>query len=149
MELWVKLSADQTPALAVSRGCRGDATHRLLPPHNGVMSADEFRDQVASLSRLDEDELLVMLADAVVLGVGPLDPDRKRSLGRAWMDAQLDRLREVVCGEAGAALRDVALSDEIEAAAGVADLVAAVTGKLPAATVAMLLVRSGLGNLCA
>jgi hypothetical protein len=112
------------------------------------MSASEFRDRVAALVDVDEDTLLVMLADAVVLGVGPLDPERKRSLGRAWLDAQRDRLREVVCGKRGAAFREVASSDAIAAAAGVADLVATVTGKLPAATVATLLVRSGLGSLC-
>jgi hypothetical protein len=114
------------------------------------MSIDEYREEISALVDLDEDALLVRLAGEVVLGVGPLDPNRKRSIARSWMEAQRDRLRSAVCGSAQIeVLRQSASDERIETAAAVADLVAAVTGKLPAATVAMLLVRTGLDSLCA
>jgi hypothetical protein len=114
------------------------------------MGADDFREQVASLLDLDEAELLVRLADEVVLGVGPLDPDRKRSVAQAWIDAQRERLRAAICGDLRIrVLRETASDDRVDLAAAVADLAATVTGKLAAATVAVLMVRTGLDNLCA
>jgi len=113
------------------------------------MSADSFHGQVAALIDLDRDALLVRLADEVALGVGPLDADRKRSIARAWMDAQRERLRLAICGDPGIeALRETASDGRIELSAAVADLVASVTDALPAATVAVLLVRAGLDDLC-
>ncbi len=107
------------------------------------MGADDFHEQVSSLIELDEDALLVRLADEVVLGVGPLDPDRKRAVARAWMDAQRERLRLTICRDPRIqALRETASDERIELAAAVADLVATVTGKLPAATVATLVVKA-------
>jgi hypothetical protein len=114
------------------------------------MAADDFREQVASLVGLDEDALLVRLADEVVLGVGPLDPDRKRMIARAWVDAQRERLRSAICANPRIRqLHETASEDILELAAAVADLVASITGNLPAATLAVLLVRTGLGGLCA
>jgi hypothetical protein len=113
------------------------------------MAPDETRALVQALSGLDEDELLEKLADQVALGVGPLDPQRKRAIARAWMDAQRDSFRASICSDPRVqAIRDRAAVDEVAAAAAVADLIAAVTGKLPAATAAMLLVRTGLDRLC-
>lgn len=113
------------------------------------MSADDFHGQVAALIDLDRDALLARLAEEVALGVSPLDPDRKRSIARAWMDAQRERLRLMICRDPGVtALRETATDARIELAAAVADLVASVTGKMPAATVAVLLVRAGLDDLC-
>jgi hypothetical protein len=115
---------------------------------NGAMSMDDV--DLVHLLSLDEDALLERLAEEVIVAAGPLDRERKRQLARVWLDAQRTRLREAVCGHAIA--QDIASrkdDDLVDSLAALADLVASVTGKLPAATVAVLLVRSGLDRLCA
>jgi hypothetical protein len=113
------------------------------------VSADDFRDRLVPLISLDEDALLERLADEVTLGVGPVDPSGKRAIARAWMDAQRQRLRRALCHKPQIeTLRVSASSDSLNLAAAVADLIASITGTLPAATVAMLLVRTGLDRLC-
>jgi hypothetical protein len=117
---------------------------------NARMAEPNDRQTFALLLELTEDALLARLADEVALGVGPLDPARKRAIAKAWLDAQRDRLRDAVCGDPRVqAIRTGEAGDLVELAAAVSDLVASVTGKLPAATVAMLLVKQGLGQLCA
>jgi hypothetical protein len=114
------------------------------------MTTDGYRAAVEPLLNLSEADLLVRLADDVALGVGPLDPDRKRSIARAWLDAQREALRDAVCGNARIRLlRETAADDSVELAAAVADLVAGVSGKLPAATVAVLMLKVGLDGYCA
>ena len=99
---------------------------------------------------LDEATLLARLADDVALGVGPLDPDRKRLVARAWIEAQRERLRAVICEDPQIRLlRESTSDDRVALAAAVADLVASLTGNLAAATVAVLMVRSGIDSLCA
>ncbi len=113
------------------------------------MSHDDSHEELAALLSLDERQLLLRLSEQVALGVGPLDPQRKLAIARAWMDAQQERLRDAVCGDPRVrALRDDASAGDLELAAAICDLVATIAGGLPTATVAMLLVRRGLDRLC-
>lgn len=113
------------------------------------MGSEDYRGQVASLIDLEENALLLRLADEVALGLGPLDPDRKRSIARAWFGAQRERLRVVICADPQIrALRESTSGDRVALAAALADLVATLTGNLGAATVAVLIVRTGIDSLC-
>jgi len=107
----------------------------------------ESIDFEALLAR-DDDSLLELLAEQTVLAANRLDQETKRKLGQAWLDAQLARLRELVCGDP-VVERDRGADDLVDTLAAVTDLVASVAGRLPAATVAVLLTRSGLDRLCA
>ncbi|MTD47337.1 hypothetical protein GKE82_24330 [Conexibacter sp. W3-3-2] len=111
------------------------------------MTTSRGHDDLQRLLDLDDDLLLVQLADDVAAGVGPLDPDRKRRIAKAWLDAQEDRLRDAVCSDprVSAARAD---GEALLIAAAIADLVAPLFGGPPAATVAVLLVRRGLDRLC-
>jgi hypothetical protein len=113
------------------------------------MPSQQEQDRIRELLALDEDELLVDLADKVVIGVGPLDPARKRTVARAWLEAQVDRLRDAICSDPGVqALRKNDQRDLLDLAVAVTDLVAGIVGAVPAATVSVLLVRQGLERLC-
>jgi hypothetical protein len=113
------------------------------------MPLEDDQDRLRQLLALDEDELLVDLADMIALGVGPLDPSRKRSIGRAWLEAQTDRLREAICNDPRVqAVRNDEHADVVDLAAAVTDLVATIVGGVPAAVVSVILVRRGLDRLC-
>jgi len=109
-----------------------------------VMKTDP--DRLRRLFELDGDALLEQLADDVAAGVGPLDPERKRAVARAWMEAQEDRFRDAVCGDPR--VQAARSGDSLTLAAAIADLLTPVLGVPPAASVAVLLARRGLDRLC-
>lgn len=112
------------------------------------MTATPSHDDLRCLFELHDDALLVQLADEVAAGVGPLDPDRKRRIAKAWLDAQENRLRDAVCDDPRVQAARAADSEGLLVAAAIADLVAPLIGGPPAATVAVLLVRRGLDRFC-
>lgn len=114
------------------------------------MTPDETIPDFVALLDYDEDELLLLLGEQVLLAAGSLDDDRRRAVARAWLDAQRDRFRTQICADPWITqLRAVADGDAAETAAAIADLIAGLLGKVPAATVATLLVKNGLDRLCA
>jgi hypothetical protein len=112
------------------------------------MTFEPDHDRLRRLLDLEDDALLVQLADDVAAGVGPLDPERKRGIARAWLDAQEDRLRDVVCNDPRVRQARAGQGDDLLTAAAIADLMSPLIGVPPAATVAVLLVRRGLDRLC-
>lgn len=114
------------------------------------MQTDEWLRQFAGY---DEDELLAELGAwrlGETLGIRPGDFGRYARLGRRWLDEHAGELRALLCGhEKVIAVRAVVQRDEAVELATVADVLVQAYGQLPAALVALIVVRRGLDRLCA
>jgi len=91
---------------------------------------------------LNDDELLDELGDQLAgIGFGPGEDEGNRESARRWLGRNMASLRRVICGNP--------VVQTLTAQDNDADLLADLLGKPVGATVAALLVKRGLGRLCA
>lgn len=100
-----------------------------------------------------EEDLLLLLGQTLVSeghGFGQKDPDRLRRFADRWIADRLDELRKTICPKA---IVQTLLADRpgvmLMEVTTVADALSALYGKPTASVVALILVRRGLGSLCA
>lgn len=104
----------------------------------------------AQIVELPNDELYFLIVDGVVAGAGPLEDDQRRFIGKAWFDAQVNRLRTKICESEIAKQRSKA--GDISAVLALAEVLAsdpAIGHTAVAAAMAVLILRLGLDRLCA
>jgi hypothetical protein len=102
-----------------------------------------------TLLELSAEELYARVGEVLIPGAGAL-PDRVQRAsraGRVWMDARSAELRSLVCPKLDVLL-DGVYNDDLTLASAIADLIAGATGQVPAFTVSILMVRTGLRTFC-
>jgi hypothetical protein len=89
-----------------------------------------------------------LLADSMA-GRPPLEHDLELT-GRNWFAQHLNEFRHAICGNHHVKiyLEGKSNADRAQLVAAIVDLIATVTGNVPAATVAVLLLNQGLEKLC-
>ena len=101
---------------------------------------------VATLLAWNEDQLLADLGASAGRGFGPSDLIRG---GREIFDNCWSAVERVICtSEKLRALQKVSAGDGSEVASAIIDLIAGLLHGIPAATVAVLIVKRGLPHLC-
>jgi len=103
-----------------------------------------------------DDELLLELADLLLANglirqSGPLDDKGKRERAKLWWDKRLGELKGVICGDSRvvAYLKNPSIQNRVEIAGVVVDCLTAVNIGVPVGTLAILVVKGRLQNLCA
>jgi len=98
------------------------------------------------LLTLSDDDLLASIGESLV-GRSALPRSRAEliALGRAWFQANLNKIRDVVCPHAPQLLKETNLEKLVTV---IADMLAAAFFSVAPVTVAMLVVRVGLEKLC-
>lgn len=102
------------------------------------------------LLRLTDRELYQLIADEVVAGSGSFNDDQRGFFGKAWFEAQSERLRDQICGSSLAA----SSGSDADRASAILALLDSFGGDLglghaPAVVaVAILIARIGLDNFC-
>lgn len=114
------------------------------------MAQQALRIELDRLDRLSDDEVLLDLFSEVIQAAGPMDNERRIRLARAWVDGQIDALRDTVCLHPAtvALLASGTEVSTLEVAVVVGDLLTDVLGGVAAAAVALLVARRGLERLC-
>lgn len=102
---------------------------------------------VLDANRLADRELEGRLGALVIDGASSFDLHRRAALARAWFENQNEALRAHVCGDPSLPPAAAPSDDEVLMSA-VADLLLAAYDLPTAATLAVLIVRRGLHNLC-
>lgn len=102
-----------------------------------------------------EEELLLDLANQLIAGgtirySGPMDDESLRDRARRWMDSTLASLRGSICKDPRviAYLRNPGTQNLAEITGIVVDVLVASSIGVPAATLALLVVKGRLQNLC-
>jgi hypothetical protein len=99
---------------------------------------------------LDEAELLDDLGRQLVgFGFGAERDEDDRESAKRWLDRNLASLRRVICGNQAVQNLTASDNDTLAEAAAVADLLADLLGWPVGSTVAAIIVKRGLGRLCA
>ncbi len=98
------------------------------------------------LLSFSEDDLLASIGESLV-GRSALPRSRAEliALGRAWLQANLNKIRELVCPHAPQLLKETNLEKLVTT---IADMLAAVFYSVAPVTVAVLIVRVGVEKLC-
>jgi hypothetical protein len=109
------------------------------------MAQDADLAQLQAALAQDWDSLLIELG-TYGIDVSPRDPLRK---GMRIYDALCAKLRQDICTNDGIRILLEDRADELALAGALADLVAALSHHVPTATVAALLIKTGLPAYCA
>jgi len=116
------------------------------------MRHPEVVDIVGSMSELDEDGLYGVLGSALLgegMGAMPHDLSRFLRAGRAWFSENAREMKQLVCSERSESVLGVTGADDrAMLAAGIADLLVARYGGIPAAALGLLVARIGLDQFC-
>lgn len=106
--------------------------------------------EVERLLLLDEAELLDDLGKQLTgIGFGPEGDEDDRESAKRWLDRNLASLRKVICGNQTVQTLTASENDTLTEVAAVADLLADQLGWPVGSTVAAIIVKRGLGRLCA
>lgn len=100
----------------------------------------------SDLLSLPDDDLLASIGESLVgRSALPRSKDELIALGRAWFQANLSKIREVVCPHAPQLLKE---TNREKLVTTLADMLAAVFFSVAPVTVAVLIVRVGVEKLC-
>ena len=105
---------------------------------------------VDQLSPLTDLELYQRLADEVVAGSGSLNDDQRGFFGKAWFEAQSERLRDRICSSKVASSSG-STTDRVATILALIETLdgdPSIKNAPAAAAVAILVVRIGLDNYC-
>ncbi|MEU8813672.1 hypothetical protein [Actinoplanes sp. NPDC048796] len=110
---------------------------------------DAWRPYTDVIIKMDDERLLTLLADQIGLGLGASEEESRRKLGRAWLNGHLASMKLMVCRSGVvSALKARNEKDIAMIVAALADVIVGSLNKPAAATVALLLARQGLDNIC-
>lgn len=102
-----------------------------------------------------EDELLLEIAESLAASgeirfSGPIDDSGKRDRARRWLDALLSKLKGSICGDIRviAYLQNPTIQNQMDIAGVIVDVLTAMKISVPVGTLAVLIVKGRLQNLC-
>lgn len=108
------------------------------------------KEEIGALLSLEEEDLFEMLGrhvDAEKRHMVPLSRKKAIEYGHWWFESRIDRMRDLVCGSTK--IQQLANFKEGQVLLlAIADLVAGVCTGVSPATVATLLLRKGIKELC-
>lgn len=108
-------------------------------------------DEIRELLQKDDNELFVLIGEQLTgdqLGTLPLTPRQLAIRGKEWLSSNLTQIRPPLCSnQAVKAIRDKA--DSVALVCAIIDVVAKFCGVVSPVTVAVIILRVGLGRVCA
>ena len=104
--------------------------------------------QLAALDPLSPEELLAELAKSSIIGGLPISPSHLRRVGRALFIAWWPKVQELICPYIQT-LNDPKVDPLVRDAAALVDILGALSGQIPVATVATLIAKYAADAFCA